>query len=220
MPPASLVAVLTGDLIKSSQLSTKELGQVRKLVLDTCKDFQAAYDKGTPPLHGKPEFFRGDSWQAALVRPGLALRLALLLQSRLHHQGLSNTRIAIGLGPTDKLDAKRISLSTGEAFLLSGRALDDLPRYSALTIALSEKEAPELARWLPVVSQLCHAILDNLTKRQAEILALAAHPSAPTHQEIAEQLEISRPTVTVALDALHWPNLEDMLIAFEAQFPS
>ena len=216
MPDPTIIAVLTGDLIKSSSLKSSELEKVRKLLRGTFKDFDDAIKSKSETVIGRPEFFRGDSWQGALAKPEYALRISLILQAKLHHQGLANTRIAIAFGQPGKLNKRRISLSTGDAFVHSGKALDEMPRSTDLTINLSDETQPELARWLPVVSQLCSTLISHTTKRQAEILAFACLPTKPTQQEIAEEFDVARPTITIALDALGWPSIETALDTFES----
>lgn len=213
--PTSHYAVLTGDLIKSSSLSAAELGQARDLVVATFRDV-TAWD-AEEIVVGEAEFFRGDSWQAALSQPQFALRATLLLRARLRHQALTDTRVALGLGSVEELDAQRISLSSGEAFLLSGGALDVLSKQVDLAAALPQAADPTLAAWLPVVLRLCGALVGGWTSRQAEIVSLAIHPQKPTQQQIADQLQVSRPTVTIALEAAHWATLEDTLETFETQ---
>lgn len=214
--PTPPYAVLTGDLIKSSSLSAAELGQARDLVLATFRDL-AAWDSTKEVVVGEAEFFRGDSWQAALSQPQFALRAILLLRARLRHQALTDTRIALGLGAVAALDPKRISLSSGEAFLLSGGALDALSKQVELAVALPQTADPTLAAWLPVVLRLCGSLVGGWTSRQAEIVSLAIHPQKPTQQQIADRLQVSRPTVTVALETAHWATLEETMETFETQ---
>lgn len=213
--PSPLYAVLTGDLIKSSSLSAAELKKARDLVVATFHEVASWASEEV--VVGEAEFFRGDSWQAALSQPQFALRAALLLRARLRHQGFTDSRIAVGLGAVEDLDTQRISLSSGEAFLLSGGALDRLSKQIDLAVALPASADASLAAWLPVVMRLCDALVGGWTSRQAEIVSLAIQPQEPTQQQIADLLQVARPTITVALETARWATLQEAIETFEVQ---
>lgn len=219
MAEKSFLAVLTGDLIKSSALSSDELNQVRELVLTSVQELDSWAPDNSAVIAGEAEFFRGDSWQAALLQPRLSFRAAIWLRARLIHQGLCDSRIAVGLGTTDFIDTKRISLSSGESFHLSGHALDELSKQIDLTVAISPEKEPVLSNWLPVVSQLCDGHLSRWTQRQAEVMALLLHPSSPTHQEIANQLSVTRQTVTATIESAQGNAIEAAVESFESSLP-
>ncbi|GHC48942.1 KEOPS complex subunit Pcc1 [Roseibacillus persicicus] len=215
MAEKSFLAVLTGDLIKSSSLSPDELDQVRELVLASVRELDSWAPSDSPVIVGSAEFFRGDSWQAALVQPQFGLRAALYLRAKLIHQGLSDSRVAIGLGSVDSIETTRISLSSGESFQLSGHALDNLSKQIDLTIAIAVEREAILSEWLPVVAQLCDGYLSRWTQRQAEVMTLLLHPDKPTHQEIANQLSVTRQTVTATVESAQGSALEVAVETFE-----
>lgn len=73
-----LYAVLTGDLVKSTDLPARELDRVRNHFLKRINAVKT-WDKGL--VAGNAEFVQGDAWQLALTIPGRALRVAIFLRA-------------------------------------------------------------------------------------------------------------------------------------------
>lgn len=210
---AAIRAVLTGDLIKSRQLSAARFEQARDLLLESAADLNQ-WSRGL--LQGRPEFFRGDAWQLLLADPRWALRAAVFLRTSLRASEIVDTRVVIGLGTVDQVNAQRVSLSTGQAFTLSGQALDGLTQYFRMSIALPA-EAGWVAAWMPVVAQLCDMLIGHWTARQAQIVRVALGPHEPTHAAIAERLAppVSKQAVSKALAGADWHGLRAALKEFE-----
>ena len=210
----SAFAVLTGDIVGSSRLSAGQLERARALVLKGARQF---HSKSRPMVSGVPEFFRGDAWQLLLREPGQALRVALYIRASLSAQSGVETRISIGIGSVDAINRARTSLSTGEAFTLSGHALDEITGYFDLTGALPERAAA-LARWFPAVLHLCSGLMRDWTRRQAEIISLTLLSDNRTHEEIAGALRppVSKQTVSESLAGANWRSLLEAIRVFEA----
>ena len=206
-------AVLTGDIIKSSQLSSKQLEAVRSSLL-TAVSRVRSWKRGL--VRGKPEFFRGDAWQLLLADPALALRVAVFLRASLLAHGLADSRVAIGLGAVEEISRDSVSLSTGPAFVLSGKALDQMTRYSNMTIEVP-KAAGALSDWLPVAAHLCDSLIGQWTRRQAEIVRAAANPSEPESEEIGQSLRpaVSKQAVAKALSGANWYIVREAVRLFE-----
>ncbi len=206
-------AVLTGDIIKSSLLSKQDLDAVRSSLrsnVDVVKDWSRGL------IYGKPEFFRGDAWQLLLKNPDLAMRVGVFLRASLRAEGKADSRISIGLGKAENISHRRISLSTGEAFLVSGYGLDEMTQYSNMTIEVP-KATGLLCEWLPVVGHLCDSLINQWTKRQAEIVCIAVHPKELTHEKIAEKLQpiVSKQNVSNVLKAANWYVIREAIHKFE-----
>lgn len=208
-----LYAVLTGDLVKSSRLSKKQLTQAREHLEAAAAELNR-WKRGL--VRGKPDFFRGDAWQVLLSEPKWALRAAVFLRASLLAEGRVDTRIAIGLGAVDEVAGRRISLSSGQAFVLSGQSLDEMTQYYQMTIALPEK-AGILGGWVSVTGQLCDALIGHWTSRQAAVVRVALRMDDATHDEIARRLKprVKRQTVTRALGGASWTALRSALRLFE-----
>ncbi len=205
-------AALTGDLIRSTKLSQGKLELARNTLI-SASEALGGWEGGF--LVGGLEFFRGDSWQLLLRHGPKALRAAVYLRASLISSGLSDTRVSIGLGSVEKIEP-RISLSTGEAFVLSGRGLDAMPRRARLSIQAPKSfDAP--SDWLRVVAALYDALIAKWTARQAEVLRIAIDPREPDQQEIAEILGkgVSRQSVAKTLDRTGWRAIQETLRTFE-----
>lgn len=206
-------AVLTGDIIRSRLLSKSDLDAVRSYLLNAM-DVVKGWKRGL--VKGEPEFFRGDAWQLLLKSPALAMRVGVFLRASLLADGRTDSRISIGLGEVENISPSRVSLSTGEAFLMSGHGLDGMTLYSNMTIEVPESAGP-LCEWLPVVGHLCDSIIGQWTKRQAEIISMAIGPKELTHEEIARRLDptVSKQAVTKALKGANWRVIREAIHRFE-----
>ena len=205
-------AVITGDIVKSTSLDTEDFESLRENLHDWVA-VAKKWKRGV--VRGKAEFTRGDSWQLLLADASMALRIGTLIRAGLIAKG-ADTRFSIGVGGADSISTKRVSLSTGEAFVLSGRGLDEMNIYSNVTIQCPDSVGP-LANWLPVVGQLCDSLMSSWTGRQAEIITFALNPKEPKQDEIADSLNppISRQAVTKALDGANWNSMRSAIRAFE-----
>jgi hypothetical protein len=213
MKEHKIYAVLTGDIVNSTKLEQAELEEVRNRLLDAVQDVKGWQSR---LVKSKAEFFRGDSWQVLLEDPGQALRVAVFLRATLRAHGGADSRLSIGIGTVKKIVSNRVSLSTGEAFEVSGGALDKMTSLTGMTIAVPSPGGV-LGRWLPVVGGLCDALIGQWTERQAETVRIAVLPERPSHEEIADRLNpsVSRQAVTKALNGANWHALREAIRAFE-----
>lgn len=209
-----IFAVLAGDLVGSSGLSSEQLDHVRAS-LRLAADEVRGWKRGL--VRGSPDFFRGDAWQMLLAEPKWALRAAVFLRASLIGGELADTRVVIGIGTVDSVNTTKISLSTGQAFTLAGEGLDGLTQHFRMSIELP-KEASELAAWVSVVGRLCGMAMGHWTSRQAQIIRIALAPGGPTQAEIAERLDppISKQAVAKSMAGADWHGLRLALKQFEA----
>jgi len=214
MTQPKLYAVLTGDIVKSSRLSPRQLESVRSS-LTGAVSIVRRWQQGL--VKDKPDFFRGDAWQLLLMDPARALRAGVYLRAAVLAMGLADTRVSIGLGGVDKVSRSRVSLSMGQAFTLSGHGLDNMTHYSKMTIEIPNPADP-LSGWLPVVGHLCDSLMGQWTKRQAEVVCVALDPSEPDQDEIAKALKpaVSKQAVAKALNGASWYALREAVRLFEA----
>jgi len=205
-------AVITGDIVDSSKLPKEQRkllpGLIAKASRDTCKAFPDS-------VPFEVDVFRGDGWQLLVndvvnsLRVGLYFR-ACLRSAAERGRGL-DTRVAIGVGRVDFV-RERVSQGDGEAYRLSGRALEDMPRKQRLWLVLPPgKEAEGLA----IVVRLIDVLAQGWTGRQA--LAVRGALRGWTHEKIAQEwpVSISQQAVTKHLDGAQWPALEAALLYAE-----
>lgn len=194
--------------------------EVRAALKAVVDDLRAAF----PGLVlGGIDIFRGDSWQLLLAEPGKALRAAVAIRAGLKARTGYDSRVAIGIGPATDIDLERISASTGEAFLASGRMLDEMGRKQRLALAPSPATQSVMG-WMPVMLELSEIIIAAWSARRAKVATLAIlHPDW-THEAISEALTeeipetetISRQGVTDHLLKGHVEPLSDALSVFES----
>lgn len=215
-PKPGTHAVLTGDIVKSRNLSPEELKTVRSAVARAVRTAEG-WQPGL--VVAEVEFFRGDAWQVLLQDPGPAFRTAVLIRATLLARRLADSRVSIGIGAVGEIHPDRVSLCTGEAFHLSGHALDAMTLYWRMEIAVP-KSPDSFSDWLSICIHLCDTIIRDWTPRQAEIVALALHPSGPTHEEIARSLDppVTRQVVTGVLDSANWAAIDEAVRGFERAF--
>lgn len=207
-----VVAVLTGDIVKSTRMDAAELHRVRDAV-SAAADRAASFSESSPAL-APSEFFRGDSWQAIIPNDFFALRAALFIRSVAIATG-ADTRVAIGVGQIDDLSAERVSLSTGEAFLRSGRCLDEMKRSQFL--ALSDvRYSDGAAPWVQASLRLCDELVGRWTPRQAEFLEhVLDNPRHRSHEAIAVECGTTQQVVSRSLSAAGWRAIEQLLVTYE-----
>ncbi|MBI1172140.1 hypothetical protein GC209_12125 [bacterium] len=206
------IAVLTGDLIAS----TKAEGAAVDRAMQTLA--RAARMIGGWAGHDtRFTRFRGDGWQIYLARPGLVLRAMLFLTAymRAADTGLA-TRMAIAIAPYDRLGEAGLSGASGLAFERSGRELDRMRRHDTLAFAAGP------AAWEPwqgAVLTLAEWQAGRWTREQAEAMAMALDPLAPTQDQIAQSLGITRQAVQARLKGAGLAALHAALAAFEMEPP-
>ena len=132
----AVYAVLTGDIIASSGMSAETLSGVRAGLQEAAEVFCNGYKSSVEARMDRAadiDMYRGDGWQLLLTEQALALRLALFLRATLRAKHGADTRIAIAVGGCDEINGEKLSLSVGEAFTLSGRALEGMTGYFDMT---------------------------------------------------------------------------------------
>lgn len=210
-----LFGVLTGDLKKSAELDAATLDFVRGEVAAAA---DAALGARRAAVFGGLEFFRGDAWQLALKDGALGLRVAVMIRARLRARTPTDSRVAIALGAVERLNPERVSLSTGEAFTLSGRALDGMTRHgSTMAIALpSDAKATE--SWASAVIGLCASIIDDWSATQALHVALSLEHPSLSQAAIGRLCSppITQQSVMESLDRALWPALHRAIATFES----
>jgi hypothetical protein len=212
-------AVLTGDLVSSSRLTSSQSQQAMELLRTSASRFERCFPCATC---GSMDTFRHDSWQLLLNRPEQALRAALFLRTALRMESDAitkyDTRISIGIGTAEYIATERISNSRGPAFTLSGRGVDTMKTSSlALSIATEDTESwndmihaviPLLdsivTDWTPTESRAVNAALTGLTQEEIAAQWMSKKNTPPTRQAICDSL----------LRA-HWKSVHSVLLLAE-----
>lgn len=205
-------AVLTGDIVGSTSLSPGDLSRL----LEAISGAVDAVEGWEPSIViGAPEFFRGDSWQVLVGRPEMALRAALRIRAGAVASGIADTRVAIAIGNIEPFDSGNISRSSSEAFIASGRLADTMGKRR-LALALPSGFGP-LGVWVPLGVELCGALADEWSARQAEVVSEALDPAADGQEAIADRFGMTIQNVSKLFARAKWDPIEAALNAFEAR---
>lgn len=205
-----IVAILTGDLIKSTEARPEAVEAAMRIIGDCAARIGRRTDFTR---------FRGDGWQLRLEEPGDHLWACLLILARLRaHDNVPGCRIAVGTGEEYPTDAKDLSTAMGPAFTASGRELDLMKPGQIL--ALARKDKTDTFR--PLLYKIAGNLSERWTTGQAEAMALKLDPDSPaderlSNEVIAQQLGVTRQAVDARLKAADYPILEDMMQAFRRE---
>jgi hypothetical protein len=213
LPRNSLQAVLTGDVIDSSWLSSADRRKLPLLLKRAARELRKAFPSIVPY---ELDVFRGDSWQLVISEPVLCVRAALFLRSSVIASGLAgqrtDTRVAIAVGRIDFVPGGRVSEGDGPAYRASGEALDALTDQVRMSLAAGPGAS---ARDASVVVRLIDAIVQEWTGRQA--LAVTGRLRDWTQAQIARLWPepITQQSVARHLERAHWPAVEEALLHLE-----
>jgi hypothetical protein len=214
--PAHLqAAVITGDFIHSSKLAPKDWDRLHLLMKESSRLLRDSF-KEIVPL--EVDIFRGDSWQMLVIDPARALRLSLFYRATIRAKMAVlnlDTRMAIAIGNIDSIPKTRVSEGHGEAYLMSGEALDWLNKSKSADMCFANKK-DETGRALDVIVQLIDVLATRWTDKQA--LAISGALRGMKQEEIAENLwerKITQQAVAQHLSRAGWDAIERGIEYFE-----
>jgi Helix-turn-helix len=197
-------AALTGDIVNSTQLTP----EMEKALIEALERALSLY---------LIEFYRGDSFQVYMKDPEESLRVALLcralaisLTAAEDEPALSDIRISIGIG-TVITPVRTPGTARGEAFLLSGRRFDEIQQTDQRLSIVSGKPIADIA--LEVMADYIDAIYKGMTAKQADAIARLLEGRA--QQEVAQELNKSKSTVSQLVSAGRWPEIEKIIQQFK-----
>jgi hypothetical protein len=194
-------AVLTGDIVKSSATPPEALHRLFREMKATVRDFAKARPQS---VVGGLVVVQGDRWQVLLRRACLAERLMACMAAVARKQGRT-TRIALGIGAVDRLDSKNISESTGEAFTLSGHALDELERL-VYKKQYWRIEGANITPHRKILTAILGQIASSWTQGQAEAILFVLQ--GLTTAQALVNLDIKQPAFAKRLAAAMWAFFE------------
>jgi hypothetical protein len=212
-----IYAVLTGDLVRSSKLSSDQSAQAMQWLRDAVGSFASMHPDS---IHGEMDTFRHDSWQLLMTNPAYSVRAAVYLRAslKLHSEGKVkyDTRISIGVGEVEMIAEARISDSRGTAFTLSGKNLDAMERaYISCEVQGGEQAAAALLGG--AVVPLLDCVVTDWTAREA--YAIKGTLEGLTQEKVAAGLPpnartgnpVTRQAVADSLERGFWPVVDDVL---------
>ncbi len=179
-----MIAVITGDIVNSRRQTAGKWQSKLKIALNKY---------GKEPMDW--EIYRGDSFQLRLKKPALAFMAAIHIKSCIKQITGLDVRMSIGIGKPGT-NAKKVTASTGEAFIRSGEGFDGLKRQM-LILSTGETDFDEVANlmislalltmnsWSGSVATVIRSAIENPKKNQSELAALLKK----TQSSISETLK-------------------------------
>ncbi|MES2457325.1 MAG: sigma factor-like helix-turn-helix DNA-binding protein [Bacteroidota bacterium] len=193
-------AVVTGDIIGFTKLAPAK----RKKLIEDTSDLLKTWIKEKT----NAEIFRGDSYQVLFeqAKESISRSVQLVCWFKKHSDESNDihisTRISVGVGEVAYL-GKNVLNSDGEAFHLSGRNFDTMKNEEFLSVHTGDSEKNE---GIEIILNFVNKYLGNWTIAQAEVIFLLLE--GKTQQEIAEQLNLTQPSVNSRLKSAGWKEFE------------
>lgn len=197
-------AVITGDIVASTQLRKPELAKLLK----TLQLLMVPYPH---------EFFRGDSFQVYLKNAEEAFQLLLTLRVAAmkiqvdNASSASDIRASIAIGKV-KPPVTSIGTAIDEAFVLSGRLFEKLRSPQRLLIAAPEKNVTVNTAF-HLLASFTDFIFERMTVKQAEVVYELL--LRKTQTDVAKTLKKAQATVHKHAQAAGWPALENLINDFK-----
>lgn len=200
----AIQAVITGDIVNSTKLRAAKEKKLLLMLEEVLLPYQF-------------EFYRGDSFQvfqknaAAALKTALLCRTAAICISPGNDENIAtDVRISIGIG-TVKAPVRTLSSAKGEAFVLSGRAFDEIAKSST---RLAMSTANVLAHeGLQVIADYMNAIFKVMTSKQATVIFELL--KGQTQQVVAQKLRKSKSTIHQHVSAGRWMEIEKLLQQYQ-----
>ncbi len=194
-----LYSVITGDVVGSTLIQNDYHDMLHNIAFDVRKHID-------PTL--RFEIYRGDSFQILTKNIQKSLIIGVLFRAGFKSFAPTNKfnnswdiRLSIGLGHINENDIEEISigLMDGEAFQLSGRALDSMKdRKERLKVSVEDKHLDTLfAAVFPLIDNI---ISDWSHVQSAAVYTHLLNPKL-TQAEIGKKIETSQRSVSKVLDA-------------------
>ena len=189
-----LKGIITADIIGSTSIDADATGELPELINQLTDELQEVSQI-------QVEIFRGDSFQVMVQDVEKTPLVAVLLRAGLRKSELRSktkildARMAIGIGKVSYINEK-ITLSDGEAFILSGREFDELGKRKLSILTPSEDVNAELR----VETAFLDDVISHWTRQQSECIYNALLTNAKQYQ-LASDDNTSRQNVGKKLSA-------------------
>ncbi len=197
-------AVLTGDIVNSTLLTP---AQEKKLLEELKSIF-------SPDNY---EFYRGDSFQVYLTDARKALEMAVRCRTAAISLVQEETdtafdiRISIGLGAVEE-PVNTLSLAKGEAFLLSGRALDEMGKTGGKLMITINQPLGNMA--FSILADYTNSVYRQMTAKQAEVIEELL--KGGSQQQVADKLNRSKSTISQHVSAGRWEEIEEIIKKYKS----
>ncbi|WP_154124095.1 HTH domain-containing protein [Grimontia hollisae] len=204
-PTNKPIAVISGDIVNSTKLTSGQFEQLLKRIKDIQKWITEGHSSNAHTIE------RGDEFQTVVHDIEYALRYTLIYRIGIKALGKEfDSRISFAIA-SDAYLRESISESMGEAFVLSGRGLKAM-KSSRLFF---NSDRIELTEHFDLLFKYLDRQLTELTSRQCEvILPMLRTNKGLSINELAEKLEVATATVSKSLKSSGWPLIKELNLRF------
>ncbi|ARS39798.1 hypothetical protein CA265_09105 [Sphingobacteriaceae bacterium GW460-11-11-14-LB5] len=202
-----MICIITGDIVGSRKIKDSWLLSLKSAL------------KIVSDQNSKWEIYRGDSFQVE-VEPENAIRAAAYLKACIRVNKPADVRMGIGIGDI-KNKRKKLSESSGDAFVNSGAAFDSL-KQAKVNLAIKTDSADfdeeinvliklsliSMDSWGVVAAEMVKLALENNNLLQSELAAI----SGRTQSSVSEALKRAHYTEIMEMDRLYRKKLNQMIL--------
>ncbi|MBB6238737.1 hypothetical protein HDC90_003383 [Pedobacter sp. AK013] len=202
-----MICIITGDIVGSRKIKDTWLLSLKAAL------------KAVSDQNSKWEIYRGDSFQVE-VEPENAIRAAAYLKACIRINKPADVRMGIGIGDI-KNKRKKLSESSGDAFVNSGAAFDSL-KQAKVNLAIKTDSADfdeeinvliklsliSMDSWGVVAAEMVKLALENNNLLQSELAAI----SGRTQSSVSEALKRAHYTEIMEMDKLYRKKLNQMIL--------
>ena len=189
-----MICIITGDIVGS-----------RKIKESWLLNLKAAL-KVVSGHNSKWEIYRGDSFQVE-VAPEDAIRTAAYLKACIRINKPADVRMGIGIG-TVKSKRKKLSESSGDAFVNSGEVFDSL-KQAKVNLAI-KTNSDDFDEEINILIKLSLIAMDSWGEVAAEMVKLALENENLVQSELAAISGRTQSSVSEALKRAHYSEIMEM----------
>lgn len=213
-------AALSADIVSSTSLSSEDLSNLRKELMNTISFFEKSLDPSGVNFWGR--IVKGDSIECYLRRVNWSLRIALALKLKTKFwvaplacseetkkQGL---RFAIGAGTFKTVDRGN-DIMDGSPIYLSGREMQKGKKPSRRMMFLTEEDSFGAMRIINNLVIWLDDKVNGMTAKQCE--AVYYMLLGLKRSELLEKLDVKQSALSQRLTSVDWNKIENTIIDFE-----
>ncbi|WP_231459503.1 MULTISPECIES: SatD family protein [unclassified Pedobacter] len=189
-----MICIITGDIIGSRKIKDSWLLSLKAAL------------KVVSGQNNKWEIYRGDSFQLEIDAED-AIKTAAYLKACIRINKPADVRMGIGIGEV-KTKRKKLSESSGDAFVNSGAAFDSL-KQAKVNLAI-KTEHPEFDEEINVLIKLSLIAMDGWGIVAAEMVKLALENEKLLQSELAAISGRTQSSVSEALKRAHYSEILEM----------
>lgn len=191
---SDMICIITGDIVGSRKIKDSWLLSLKTAL------------KAVSGQNDKWEIYRGDSFQVEVTAEN-AIRTAAYLKACIKINKPADVRMGIGIGEV-KTKRKKLSESSGDAFVNSGAAFDSL-KQAKVNLAI-KTENPDFDEEINVLIKLALIAMDSWGIVAAEMVKLALENENVVQSELAVISKRTQSSVSEALKRARYSEIMEM----------